>query len=209
MSNGRYAKIWGDIFQSTMWGQRDPVRIIGIYLFVEANYKDGEVQGTKIKRGQLYRAQGTIAEDCHYSRQTVRTSLKRLVDIEFIRIEHPNGVQKPSLITVVNYDKFQGATPQPSCQSSCQSDCQSSCHEQEEDKKGKNSRVARPGSAEEVTAYAKSIGFALDGQYFIDSNIAKGWKVGKTQTPMKDWKAVVRTWKRNSIQDTPKKEIRL
>ena len=32
------------------------------------------------------------------------------------------------------------------------------------------------------------------GQQFVDSNDAKGWVVGTTQTPMKDWKAVARTW---------------
>lgn len=57
-------------------------------------------------------------------------------------------------------------------------------------------RFVKP-TPSEVTAYAKSIGFDLDGQYFVDSNEAKGWKVGETKTPMKDWKAVVRTWKHN------------
>lgn len=30
----------------------------------------------------------------------------------------------------------------------------------------------------------------------MDGNEAKGWLVGKTRTPMKDWKATVRTWRR-------------
>lgn len=48
---------------------------------------------------------------------------------------------------------------------------------------------------DQVTAYAESIGFALDGQQFCDYYESKGWLIGKT--PMKDWKAAVRTWKRN------------
>ena len=46
---------------------------------------------------------------------------------------------------------------------------------------------------EAVTEYAKSIGFDLDGQAFVDFYASKGWMVGKS--PMKDWQAAVRTWK--------------
>jgi hypothetical protein len=47
---------------------------------------------------------------------------------------------------------------------------------------------------EEVKTYAMSIGYDLDGEKFCDYNQMKGWMVGKT--PMKDWRAAVRTWKR-------------
>lgn len=49
---------------------------------------------------------------------------------------------------------------------------------------------------DEVNIYAKEIDFKLDGGYFIDHYESNGWLVGKN--PMKDWKAAVRTWKRNS-----------
>ena len=69
--------------------------------------------------------------------------------------------------------------------------------EKDKDKKSAaKKRFVKP-AAEEVTEYAKSIGFNLNGQEFINSNDAKGWVVGKTHTPMKDWRAVVRTWKTN------------
>lgn len=48
----------------------------------------------------------------------------------------------------------------------------------------------------EVNDYAKEIDFKLDGDYFCDWNEARGWLVSKN--PMKDWKAAIRTWKRNS-----------
>lgn len=47
----------------------------------------------------------------------------------------------------------------------------------------------------EVSDYAKTIGFELDGQKFCDYYESKGWVIGKS--PMKDWKACVRTWKLN------------
>ena len=62
----------------------------------------------------------------------------------------------------------------------------------------KNTKVmakkARPDSVQEITDYAKSIGFKLDGQYFIDYQESRGWRL-KNGLEIKDWKAVVRTWK--------------
>jgi len=58
-------------------------------------------------------------------------------------------------------------------------------------------RFSKPTPAE-VAEYAKTIGYTLDGQSFVDSYEAKGWLIGKT--PMKNWKAAVRTWK---IRDYP------
>lgn len=60
----------------------------------------------------------------------------------------------------------------------------------------KNTKFIRP-TAIEVNEYAKEIGFiSLDASYFLDHYDSNGWLVGKN--PMKDWKAAVRTWKRNS-----------
>ena len=56
-------------------------------------------------------------------------------------------------------------------------------------------------TAEQISEYSKEIGFTLDGNHFIDHYEARGWLIGKN--PMKDWKAAVRTWKRNSSQFTP------
>jgi len=47
----------------------------------------------------------------------------------------------------------------------------------------------------EVSSYAKEIDFVLDGEYFCDHYEARGWKLNNIT--MKDWKAAVRTWKRN------------
>jgi len=69
-------------------------------------------------------------------------------------------------------------------------------------KKESTFNKAKPKDAKEVTEYAKSIAFTLDGEYFIDFYQSKNWKIGKN--PMKDWKACVRTWKKNN--DTPNKQ---
>jgi predicted phage replisome organizer len=66
----------------------------------------------------------------------------------------------------------------------------------------KNTRFQKP-SLDEVKAYCKERNNTIDAQYFIDSNDAKGWVVGKLCTPMKDWRATIRTWERNDTKFNP------
>lgn len=67
-----------------------------------------------------------------------------------------------------------------------------------EDKKTARTRFTPP-TLEDVKAYCIERGNNVDAQRFIDYYTANGWKVGKN--PMKDWKASVRTWERNSYND--------
>lgn len=53
----------------------------------------------------------------------------------------------------------------------------------------------QPPEPEEVSSYAKSIGFALDGGYFLDYWETRGWMV-RPGIKMSSWKAAVRNWKR-------------
>lgn len=56
-------------------------------------------------------------------------------------------------------------------------------------------RFVKPG-VEEVRAYCLERGNRVDAQKFVDYYESNGWRVGRN--PMKDWKAAVRTWERNS-----------
>lgn len=49
-----------------------------------------------------------------------------------------------------------------------------------------------PPTVEEVAAYCRERGNQVDAQMFVDFYASKGWKVGSS--PMKDWKAAIRTW---------------
>jgi len=60
----------------------------------------------------------------------------------------------------------------------------------------------KPPTPEEAQAYLdEKSETRFTGEEFVDANIAKGWVVGTTKTPMKDWKAVVRTWISNRKKD--------
>ena len=65
-------------------------------------------------------------------------------------------------------------------------------------------RFVKPG-VEEVRAYCLERGNCVDAQKFVDYYESNGWRVGRN--PMKDWKAAVRTWERNSDgrNDAPKR----
>lgn len=52
-------------------------------------------------------------------------------------------------------------------------------------------RFVKP-TVEQVEAYCRERGNYVDAAHFVDFYEAKGWKVGSS--PMKDWKAAVRTW---------------
>ena len=56
------------------------------------------------------------------------------------------------------------------------------------------SKRFKPPTPAEVTAYAKTIDYDLDGENFCNFYESKGWKVGNT--PMKKWQAAVCTWKK-------------
>lgn len=53
-----------------------------------------------------------------------------------------------------------------------------------------------PPDVNQVQEYCDSRNNGIDAQTFVDFYTSKGWMVGKNK--MKDWKAAVRTWERNS-----------
>ena len=53
---------------------------------------------------------------------------------------------------------------------------------------------------EEVVAYCEERNKGVNPNQWYDHYTSNGWKVGKT--PMKDWKAAVRTWEHNNKTKT-------
>lgn len=65
---------------------------------------------------------------------------------------------------------------------------------EEERARAPSSRRFTPPSVDEVAAYCRERGNAVDAQRFVDFYASKGWKVGSAG--MKDWRAAVRNWER-------------
>jgi hypothetical protein len=51
-----------------------------------------------------------------------------------------------------------------------------------------------PPSVEQVQEYIKQNGIDINPEGFVDYFESVGWTIGKSNKPMKDWKATVRTW---------------
>lgn len=56
-----------------------------------------------------------------------------------------------------------------------------------------------PPTVEDVRAYCLETGKPIDAEAFVDFYSSKGWKVGSS--PMKDWKAAVRNWRKRDEQN--------
>ena len=106
------------------------------------------------------------------------------------------------VITICNYDLYQN--PQ-NYESNNETDTKATRTQQHlhtinnNDKNEKINKIFIKPTRQEVTNYAESIDFKLDGTYWVDHYEANGWMVGKNK--MKDWKAAVRTWKKNNYNN--------
>jgi len=69
----------------------------------------------------------------------------------------------------------------------------------------KESKRFTPPSLEEVAGYCFDRNNGVDPQRFVDFYSSKGWKVGNS--PMKDWKAAVRTWERREDKRQDQKPV--
>lgn len=73
-------------------------------------------------------------------------------------------------------------------------------HPQTPSKGAGRQRFTKP-TVEEVALYCQERMNGIDAQEFIDFYESKGWMIGKS--PMKDWKACVRTWERSRKNKEP------
>lgn len=78
------------------------------HLLLKAQYQDGaDYMGLPLKRGQVVMGRKKLSADLGISEQSVRTSLERLSKSQEITIKSTNRF---SIITICNYDSWQGDT---------------------------------------------------------------------------------------------------
>ena len=70
--------------------------------------------------------------------------------------------------------------------------------------KVKAKRFSKP-TIEDIKEYCIERNNFVDAEKFFDYYSSNGWKVGKN--PMKDWKASVRTWEKNSTSEQSKGKV--
>ncbi|MGS2725261.1 hypothetical protein ACU8DI_01540 [Psychroserpens sp. BH13MA-6] len=88
------------------WYQSPQVSRLYFHLILKANFKEKRWQGQLVKRGQLITSNNHLAAELRLSVQNIRTALSKLKETRYITV---NTTNRFTLITVVNYDKFQSA----------------------------------------------------------------------------------------------------
>lgn len=155
----------------------------------------------------------------YLSEKQIRSALKILEDKEYIKSGNYNKVAYDrtkwyaDIRNVSMQDDKRESSIRPTGQIDCAKKANGICAEGEpipnrntninqierdiymEDTPSKTKRFVPP-TVEQVSEYCQERNSDVDAQKFVDYYSANGWKVGKN--PMKDWKACVRTWERNS-----------
>ena len=206
--NNGYIKLYRSLLNWEWWGSVK-TRDVFIYILLAANWEDNRWQGVLVKRGQLLRSVSNIAKAVGITEKSVRVALEHLKMTNEVTIETANG---RTLITIVNYEKYQAVEEKGASEGAKETASEGQTRGKrgatnEESKNVNNNNnnkyIGRfsPPSVEEVRAYCLERQNNVDPQHFIDHYQSNGWKVGKN--PMKDWKASVRNWEKNSMS-TPK-----
>ena len=160
-----------------------------------------------IKRGQLVTGRKALAAQTGLSERQIRTALDHLKSTNELTIKSTN---KFSLITIVNYGKFQDVQSDIDQQNDQQVDQRPTSDRPQLNKDNKEQQSVKPRkrftppTVDEVATYCRERGNAVDAQRFVDFYASKGWKVGNAG--MKDWHAAVRNWER---RDNKRDEVNI
>ena len=127
---------------------------------------------------------------------------KNYIDIEYVK----NGKEfEKRIIKIIGTDKYQYVLPKEQ-EGYCQKNKENNTSNNNTSNKKeiyKEKRFIKP-TLDDVKSYCLERDNKVNPEQFIDFYESNGWKVGKNS--MKDWKAAVRTWERNKINE--KKESR-
>ena len=206
-----------------------------LYLVQRATYEQEKIVAVKggrvtLKRGQMLFSLRKLADKWGWGKDKVA---KTLADFE---AERRIDILKDSLISVisiVNYDLYQGGTDTTNpidadttadnnkdADKDTNKDGIKNSKEGKEYKEGKKEKktsndvkenVKRfvPPTVDEVRAFCEEKGYAVDAEYFVNYYEQGGWVYGKNRIPMKSWKAAVSQWasrdKNKQQQEQPKK----
>lgn len=86
------------------WYKDSNTKALFLHLLLNANWKDGNYKGYKIKIGSLPTGRKQLAHDLGLTERQVRTALQHLATTNEIVIQTTN---KFSIISLVNWDKYQ------------------------------------------------------------------------------------------------------
>ena len=197
-----YVKIYRKLLTSAVF-QHDNLLKVWIWCLVRANWHDTMClfDGVELKvgRGSFISGRYTGSTECHMKPKTFYNQLVKLQELGNIFLKSDN---RKTLITIVNYSSYQD--DQTTDGQPLDNKRTTGGQQEDTDKEVKNIRSKEyiykkiPPSIDEVKDYFLSIDCSIeDANMFFDYYETRGWKVGRSNSPMKNWESACRNWKRN------------
>lgn len=178
------------------WYKKHATKDVFLHLLYIANYKEGNFENVKIKRGQVVSSYPKLAEQTGYTIQQVRTAIRNLKSTGEITVE---TTSKFSIFTIQNYNKYQTANRQNNKLSNSQStvkqqasNSQSTTIKESKEVKNSSSTTTTPKipTFTEVENHYKEKAYTFDCCRFYEYYSDRKWK-------MKDsWQQVMAEWQR-------------
>lgn len=206
LDNG-WIKIYRKIRCNWIWQNPEYLKAwIDLLLMVNHEEKQIYFNGhvITIGKGQKLTSLAKLADRWKWTRNRVDRFLRLLDEAEMVTANRtPNG----TLLTVEKYGFYQTswdsyeATDGASHEATGEATGEAQTRMNKNDKEVKNIGRKRPPfirpTLDEVMAYCEERGNDVDPERFFDYYEARGWELTKGRK-MKDWKATVRTWEKNS-----------
>lgn len=176
-----------------------------IHMLLKANWKDGKFEGKVIPRGSFVSSLPKLAEETALTIREVRTAISHLKTTGEVTCKN---YARYTVFTVNNYCSYQTSDTQTDSQATGKRHSNdmltTTIEEKKEIKKGRNNNIFVPPTVLEVADYCVERKNSVDAEAFVNFYTANGWVQGKGK-PIKDWKAAVRTWEKNSKGKPPPK----
>lgn len=97
------------------WYRNTNTRSVFIHCLLKANWSDGKFEGIDIPRGSFVTSYSAMAKELGLSLKNVRTAISHLTSTHEVACK---SYSKFTVISVSNYDSYQGQVAQSSAQSS-------------------------------------------------------------------------------------------
>lgn len=160
----------------------------------------GEITALSSKYGVCTASNNYFARLYEVDSSAISKWITQLKNKKYIEVEYETKGKeiKKRIIRIIGTDKCQYVLPNDNG-GYCQKDKENntSINNTSNKKEIYKEKSFKKPTLEEVKEYCKERNNNVDAELFINYYESNGWKVGKNS--MKDWKACVRTWERNKI----------
>lgn len=193
------------------WYTDSNVMRLFIHCLLKANRKDKKWHGIEIKAGSFITSYENLSFELDLSVHQIRTALDKLKTTGEVASK---TTSRYSMITINNWDSYQDNGKQNDKQvanewqtNGKQVATTRECIDCKNEENNivdilETKRFKKP-TLKEIEDYCIERKNNVDARYFFDYYESCNWMRGKTR--MKDWKATIRTWERNTVRNKSSK----